>query len=327
MVVSSIGYWMIEGRYTLLDSIYMTVITVGTVGYEEVGGGLSNRGRLWSIFVIVAGMVVVAVALSGIVALVVEGRVRGIFGRRQLQRRIGHLKGHVVVCGYGAMGKAVAAKLAAAGRQVVVIDLSAERTALAEEAGLLYVLGDAQEEETLQAAGIQRAEVLISTLPTDAANVFVTLSARQTSSELRLVSRAQEAASEDKLRKAGATRVVCPQTIGADRMARVVLRPAVVDFVEMAQTGEGLEVEQLQLKEDSPVVGRRIRELELPSRAGIYVIAMQRAGTAAVVQPTADMELAAGDTLILIGQIGAADLVETIAAEAARPNGARGSAG
>jgi len=314
LVLSSVGYWIIEARYTLLDAVYMTVITVGTVGYEEVGGGLSGAGRVWSIFVIVVGMVIVAVALGGVVAIVVEGRVRGIFGRRQLQRKISNVSGHVVVCGYGDMGRAVAAKLAAAGRRVVIVDLSPERTALAEEAKLLYVLGDAEEEETLQAAGIERAKALVSTLATDAENVFVTLSARQANRDLHIISRARDAASERKLRRAGANRVVCPQTIGASRMAQVVLRPAVVDFVEMTQTGEGIEVQQLELSEESALVGKRIHELALPGRAGIYIIAMQRAGERSVFQPGAEVRLAAGDRLILIGETGAAELAERIAA-------------
>jgi len=309
-VVATVGYWLIQKDYSFLDALYMTVITVGTVGYGEVGGGLSTGGRIWSIVVIVMGMVIVAVALSGIVALLVEGQVRGLFGRRQLERKIGKLSGHVIVCGYGQMGALVASKLLEGGQCVVVVDNDTNCTAAAEEAGMLYVLGDAQEEATLLAAGVERAEALVSALPTDADNVFVTLSAREANADVRIVSRAQQASAEDKLRKAGASRVICAQLIGAGRMARVVLQPAVVDFVEMTQTGEGLEIEQLRLAKTSAVVGKRISELELPRRAGVHIVAVQRPGEHTVLEPHAEMRLAAGDTLILIGKAGAAGLVE-----------------
>ena len=174
------------------------------------------------------------------------------------------------------------------------------------------MLGDAQEEDTLRAAGVEHAEALVSTLTTDAANVFVTLSARETNADLRIISRAQQVSAEDKLRKAGASCVVCAQTIGAGRIARVVLQPAVVDFVEMTQSGDGLEVEQLQIDETSGVAGKTIRELELPRRAGVHIIGIQRPDEETVLQPGADVRLAVGDTLILIGRTGSAGLVERL---------------
>lgn len=315
LVVAAGGYYVIEDDYGLLDSVYMTVITVATVGYGEVGGKLSSTGRLWSIIVIVAGMVIVAVTLSGIVAVVVEGRIRDLFGRKTLQDRVAKLTGHVIVCGYGRMGAMIAGKLMVGGRQVVVVDGSAERAAAAEQAGLPCILGDAQEEGTLQAAGVGRAEALVATLADDAGNVFVTLSAREANRKLRIIARAQQESSEDKLRKAGATSVVCPHIIGAGRMAQVVLRPAVVDFVEMAQAGEELEVDQLHLAENSPLVGKTIRALALPARIGVHIVAVRRADGAKIFHPTADMELGAGDTLILLGAIGAAAAVESAVAK------------
>ncbi len=314
-VISVSGYMVIEKSYTLLDAIYMTATTVTTVGYGEVNGPLSSAGRIWNMLVIVFGMAIVAMVVSGVVAIFVEGQIREVFGRQQLQQKIARLKGHVIVCGYGRVGSMVAAKLMQAGRGVVVVDEAPEATLAAGQAGLLYVQGDAQEEDVLGQAGVSRAESLVTALTTDAENVFVTLSARSANADLRIITRAQQTTSESKLRKAGASRVICPQAIGANRMAEVVLRPAVVDFTEMAQTGDELAVDQIKLGPHSPLVDKTLLELQLPSRFGVHVVAMQREGGQRVYQPKADVRLAVGDTIILVGRAGAAAAMEKLGAE------------
>jgi voltage-gated potassium channel len=321
LLVATVGYYLIEGDYTWLEALYMTVITVAMVGYHVVGEGkeeLSDPGKLWTIFVIGGGLCSGAVAMSLIVAAVVEGRVRRILGRRQLQQRIAALSGHVVVCGYGRMGQSVARQLREAGRQVVVVDDDAARTTQAEADGMLYLLGDAQDEAALIAAGVQRAQVLIATLPDDAASVFVTLTARSLSPHIRVIARAQQATTQDKLAKAGASRVICPMIIGANRIADVVLRPAMVDFVEMAQKGVNLELDQLTLREESGMVGRTLRELGLPSRVGAMVVAVRRPDGEAVYNPGPDLALAAGDTLVLIGKKGVASAIQGLGNSASK---------
>ena len=310
-LISSVGYYVMEPGYSWGDSVYMTFITISTVGYAEVHP-LTAFGRVWTIFVVAGGLVSGTIVLSLLVAMVVEGQVRSILGRRQLNRKIEGLSGHVILCGYGTTGSMVAHGLGAAGREVVVIDNDPERTAAAERDGMLYVFGDAQDEAILEAAGIRRAQYLVSALPTDGENVFVTLSARQLRSDLHVIVRAQLPRSETKLYKAGANRVVCPQTIGALRMADVILRPAVVDFVEMAHRGVDLEMEQLQLAEDCELVGRTLRELALPSRVGAQVVAIRRISGEAVYHPTSEYKLAAGDTLVLVGQRGVATAVQKL---------------
>ena len=260
--------------------------------------------------------------MSLIVAAVVEGRIRGVLGRRELERKIAALSGHVIVCGYGHMGRHVACALREAGLKVVAVDTNADRTRLAEQDGVLYVLGDAQEEDVLRAAGVERAPPPIAALTSDAENVFVTLSAHGLNPELRVIARAREVATQDKLTKAGAQRVVCPQVIGANRIVDVVLRPAMVDFVEMAHQGVELEMDQLTVQAGSGMVGKTLRELALPARTGAMVVAVRRLAGEAVYNPGPDFVVDGGDTLILIGKRGAATAVDQL--ERPRPDAGNG---
>ena len=313
IIVGSVGYYIIEPNYDVLEAVYMTVITVTTVGLAEIGGELTPGGRLWTMFVIAAGLTSGAVLLSLVVGTVVEGRLRSILGRRQLEQKISSLSGHVIVCGYGRMGSRVAAELREGGREVVVIDNEPGRTTVAEQEGLLYLLGDAQEEEVLRAAGIARARALVACLPDDAGNVFLTLSARGLSSSVRIIARAQEASTQDKLLKAGASRVVCPEIIGASRVVDVLLRPAIVDFVEIAHKGVDLEMDEWTLEPGSRLAGRSLRELALPARAGAMVVAVRRPDGSAVYNPGPEFTLAEGETVILIGKRGMAAAIEGLA--------------
>ncbi len=313
VLVGAFGYWLIEG-WSWQQAVYMTLIVISTVGMN-VGAEVSYWGQMWTLFIVVGGIASGAVVLSLVVAMVVEGQVRGIFGRRQLDREIKKLSNHVIVCGYGRMGSLVSEELRQAGEDVVVVETDSERTAAAERAGLLYVLGDAHREETLSVAGLTRAGVLVVTLEDDAANVFVTLSAHQANPKLRIIARAHEAATEGMLLKAGASRVICPQLIGASRMADVVMRPAVVDFVEMAHRGIDLEMDQLQLGEGSELAGKTLRELELPRKIGAVVVAVRRGDGSAVYHPTPELKLAAGDTLVVVGRRGAASAVSKVQTE------------
>jgi len=315
IAIGAVGFCWIEPGYTWLDGLYMTVITISTVGYEVVGGHLTQAGKIWSIFVIAGGLVLLTIVGTQIAALVVEGQLQGFIGRRQLNRKIAALRGHVIVCGYGRMGGRVARELSASGRDVVVIDNTAERTAAAEQAGMMFVMGDAQEEDVLAAAGLEHASILVAVLSDDPENLFVTLSARQENPDLLIISRAQEAASQSKLKRAGADRVVCPQIIGANRMSDVVLRPAMVDFVEMAHSGVDLEMDQLLLGGNSSLVGKTLAELELPRRAGAHVVAVRHADGKTNYRPDHRLKLAEGDNLILVGRVGAAEAVEQMQEE------------
>lgn len=315
ILISSAGYWLIEPAYSFADGLYMTVITVTTTGFREVHP-LGRGGQAWTMFVVAGGLVLGGVVLTSIGSMIIEGQVRRILGRRQLERKIETLSGHVIICGYGRMGELIAEELKRAGRDVVVVDSDPDRTAEAESDGLVYVLGDAEEEEILTQAGIARASTLIAALRNDANNVFVTLTARELNTKLRIVARAQLPTTQDKLIKAGATRVVCPQEIGATRVADVVLRPALVDFVEMAHQGVDLEMDQLEIQEGSGLVGQTLADLALPRRIGATVVAVRRADGETVYRVKPRLTLQAGDVLILVGQRGAADAAAKIGLEA-----------
>ncbi len=309
ILISAIGYRIIQPQFDWLDATYMSIITVTTVGHGEVHP-LTVAGRQWTIFVTIGGVTLNAIVVTGVVAMLVEGRVRDLFGRNHVQREISRLSEHVIIAGYGRMGSLIAEQLVEAGSQIVVIDHDGERIAAAERAGLLPVLGDAQEDATLRSAGIEQAKTLIATLKDDADNVFVTLSARQANASLGIIVRAQQASTEPMLLKAGATRVVCPQIIGATRMADVVIRPAVVDFVEMSHKGLELEMDQLRLSEGGKLIGRTLEELALPRRIGVVVVAVLRADGSAIYQPRPETRLQAGDTLVVVGRKGMATAVQ-----------------
>lgn len=323
ILAATVGYKFIEPDFTWLDSLFMTVMMIFTVGYSAARHDLSDTAKAWSIFVIVGGLVASGTVLSIVGSYIVEGRLRKVFGRRIVERKINNLRGHVIVCGFGSVGSVVAAELAAAGRDVVVVDDDPARIALADRQELLYVQGDAQEESVLHAAGIERADVLVAALDTDAENVFITLSARQANPDMRIIARAQQESSRDKLRLAGAARVICPLTIGATRLVDVVLRPAVVDFFEIAHKGVDLEMDQLEVQPQSAIVGRTLQELSLPRQVGVHVVAIRRADGSAVYHATPEYKLSAGDTLILVGKRGAAAAIQQLASQM----GAGGDAG
>ncbi|MCP4378968.1 MAG: potassium channel protein [bacterium] len=310
-MIATVGYYLLNPERSWLDALYMTVTSITTVGLREVYP-VSDAGMTWTLIVITGGLVTGTVAMSMIVAMIVEGQVRTIFGRRQLQRKIASLSGHVILCGYGRLGGRVTDELVSAGKKVVIIDSSDAQTQAAESVGLLYVLGNAETDDVLKAAGVERADVIVTTLPTDAENVFVTLSAREINPNLRIIAAAREISTQDKLIKAGADRVVCAHTLGASRMAAVVLRPAVVDFVEMSGQGGEIAMDQIKLDSGSKLVGKSLKELELPHRVGVHICAIQRGSAEMLYQPAPDFVLAAGDILVLIGPSGAVSAVEAM---------------
>ena len=295
------GYMLIEGA-AFLDALFMTVTTLSTVGYREIVP-LGRAGQVFTIVLIVCGLGVVFYSASLIAGDVIEGRLQLLLGRRRVSRQIERLSDHYVVCGYGRMGRIVCKELAAKPVPFVVVERAPDALANLEGDQHLYVAGDATEDDALIAAGIQRARGLVSALSNDADNVYTVLTARQLNPALLIVARAEDERSERKLLQAGATRVVSPYVIGGSRMAGALLRPAVLDIIDLATHYRSMElkIEELQVPPDGLGADGTLRDVVLREQ-GLIVIAVKKADGEMLFHPELDVHVAAGDRLVVMGQ-------------------------
>jgi voltage-gated potassium channel len=300
--VGTAGYMTITDL-GFTDALYMTVITLTTVGYREVAP-LGPAGQYFTMALLVCGLGIVIYSATLVARDVIEGELQRGFGRRRVQRAIEKAHGHIVVCGYGRMGRIVCKELLAKPAEFVVVDRDAEMLRLAEADGHLCVEGDATEDAVLEAAGITRARGLVAALSTDADNVYVVLSARELNPNLLIVARAEDDRSERKLLHAGATRVVSPYAIGGHRMAHALLRPTVLDVIDLATHSHGLElqIEEVEVTAGSFCDGVSLRDSGLREAAGLIVIAVRSPDGNTTFNPSADTSIATGDRLVLMGQ-------------------------
>jgi len=295
------GYMVIEG-WGFFDSIYMTIITLATVGFREVHE-LSFRGRLFTIFLIFGGVGTVLYAISTGARVILEGELREIFGRKKLEKRIKELRDHYIICGYGRMGRIISRELQTEGVKFVVIEKTP--ASLEEKEDVLVLRGDATRDNILREAGIERARGLISELPTDAENLLVVLSARGLNPNLLIVARAAEEDSEQKFLRAGATKVVSPYHIGGLRMAHTVLKPTVVDFIEFATRSGNIELQmqEISIQEGSKLIGLTLEECGIGRELGVIVVAIKQATGDTKFNPTFKSTIKPGDTLIALGEV------------------------
>jgi voltage-gated potassium channel len=308
-LVGSTGYVMLEEGVTFFDAAYMTVITVSGVGYREAIQ-LDTAGRVWTIVVIVVGIGTAYLAFSSLLTLLVSKEIHALRGRRRMQARIDRMTNHVIICGYGRMGSLAANDLTQQSIPVVVVETDDRLVQALDDADIPYVRGNAIEDDTLLKAGLARARYLVSTLPTDADNVYVTLSARGLRPDLKIITRAEQPSAEVKLLRAGANSVVCSQVIGASRIANLVARPHVVEFVEVAAKGVDLEIAEYAVGPDSSVKDKSLRESDLRHRSGGIVVAIKRADGETVFSPEPDVVIRQNDTLIVIGGSGVCDRLD-----------------
>ncbi len=304
IVVGAAGYMAIE-HWGPLDAFYMTVITVGTVGFREVHP-LSAAGRLFTMGLILTGVGAIGFALVTVVDFLVEGHLGGMLEEKRMEKRLLAMNGHHIVAGMGRVGSEVARAFSAERIPFVVVEKSPDCARRAAEEGWAVVEGDATEEPVLISAGIERAASLVTALDTDAANVFVTLTARQLNPKLHIVARSTASTSEEKLRRAGADRAITPTVIGGRRMAGMVLRPFVSDYLELVAQGDGggLRLEEITLEAASALTGMSLREARLQDRTGALVLAVRGTGGDVVANPPSDTMLRVGDRLIVMGSSG-----------------------
>lgn len=292
------GYMIIEG-WPFLDAFFMTVTTITTVGYEEVHP-LSSAGRIFSIILIIGGVGGALYALTSIIEYILGGYFRTTLGRRRMKARIAEFRNHFILCGYGKVGQEIARAFDEEGVSFVVIDNDPESITRLEQAGYLYIKGDATSDDVLKEAGIERARGLVSAVDTDAENTYITLSARQLKPDLFIAARGSEEA-EAKLQRAGADRIVSPYSIGGRRMAMLALRPAVVDFIDTVtyRKGRELQLENVDISSSSPLAGLKLGEGR--TKTGVTVLAMRKKGGKLIANPPDDETIQEGDRLIVIG--------------------------
>jgi voltage-gated potassium channel len=307
------GYMAIEG-WNLIDALYMTVITLASVGFKEVHD-LSLIGRIFTIFLIVGGVGSVAYALSAGAKIILEGELQEVYGRRRLEKKIRELKDHYIVCGYGRMGKIICRELREKNIRFVIVEKQPDLHQ--EEEDLLIFPGDATKDEVLKELGIDKAKGLITVLPTDAENLFVVLSARVLNPGLIIVARAGEEGSEQKLIRAGADKVVSPYHIGGLRIAHTVLKPAVVDFIEFATKSGNidLQMEEVSIGENSKLVGKTLDESGIGRELGIIIVAIRKPSGEMMFNPTFRSAIKEGDMLIALGEISKLKILEELAAQ------------
>ena len=308
VIVLSAGttaFMLVEG-WSFFDALYMTTITLSTVGFGEVHP-LGTGGRLVAIALILGGTGSLAYGLSVVTAFIIEGELRDLLGKRRMEKALARMQGHVIVCGAGETGKHVVGELVKTGTPCVVIEQNLARVKHLERLGSIpFIEGDASDDEVLARARIEVARGLITTLPSDKDNLFVILSAREMNPKIRIVSRLIEDESLSKLQKAGADELVSANQIGGLRMASAMIRPRVVSFLDsmLRDPKHVLRVEEAEVLQDSPVVGKTLGDLDLIKRVGLVVIA-KRHGSEGEYEynPRASSRLGPGDVLIVCGDL------------------------
>lgn len=301
VTVGTLGYMAIEG-WSAWDALYMTVISLTTVGYREVHP-MSRAGEAFTMFVLVGGVGTVLYSFTLIGARVIESALHNPLERRRIAYMLDHLEHHFIVCGYGRIGAIIVDEFRRQKVPYVIIERDPERVRSLTEAGHLAVEGDASSEEVLGKAGVARARGLIAAVSTDAENVYTVLSARLMQPALYIIGRAGSDESTRKIKQAGADRVISPYQIGGQHMAQLALRPAVVEFVQLATSSEFLELsmEQIEVRADGPLVGQTIVGANLRQRFGVIVVGIRRASGRMEFNPPPDAGMQAGDFLVVLG--------------------------
>jgi len=296
------GYMVVEG-WNAWDAFYMTVTTVATVGFREVHP-LSFGGQVFTVVLIVCGVGTAFYTVTLLATIIVEGGLHQRFATRRAGRMLEQITNHFILCGYGRIGSIVAHELHQQGVPLAVVERDPDRVRQVVEKGWLALEADASREEVLAKAGIHRARGLIAAVGTDAENVFTVLTARVMRPDLFIIARVESDDAEHKLRRAGADRVISPYHIGATHMAQTALRPAVVDFVQLATSSERLDLsmEQVRIRNDSALANQSIVDAGIRQRFGVIVVGIKRTGGAMEFNPPPEAIMRPGDELVVLGR-------------------------
>ena len=298
-ILGSLGYKYIEG-WSLFDGFYMVLITLSTIGFGEIHP-LSEQGKLLTSAVIISGVVYFALLIGYFVQLASEGRVFQMMRRRRVDKAIAALSGHCVLCGYGLVGRVVAAELAADGVDVVVVETDDKKAEEIESAGYFLVLGDATSDSVMMRVGLDRAKALVASMSNDPANVYVVLSARSMNPDLYIVSRASDNRHISKLKTAGANRVILPHMIGGQSIAQAIQRPMVESFMHRSNTNDEVLLDEFLVSDTSPLVGKSLAEAALTRSHDVIILAIKSLDSPILQKTRADTVVQAGDMLLVAG--------------------------
>lgn len=327
MVVATVAY--VVAGWSLGDAVYMVVLTVYTVGYDEVRAINTPALRGITISLIVLGCTGMIFLTGALVQLIAANQLQEILGLRRMQSQIDRLREHVIVCGFGRIGEQLARELHGGRIRFLILDRREERLAQARQAGYLCLQGDATDETVLREAGIERARCLATVLPDDAANVFITLSARSLNRSMTIIARGEMPRTESKLLQAGADRVVMPTHIGAERIAEIILYPAAAWLVEGFDHDEdfarnlralGLDMEVVAVEPGSRCVGLTVHEVQREAGGAFLIVALNRRDGEHLTRPASDAMIQPGDGVVLVGRPGRSDVMAGLfQAEPLRP--------
>ena len=297
----TLGYIVIE-HWEPLDALYMTVITLATVGYGEVHQ-ISHAGQIYTIILIFIGVGFFLYVAGAVIQFMVEGRVRRLLGRRRLDRKISRLKNHYIVCGYGRIGKVICSKLKRENIDLLIIDKNPELAETLDARGYTYVFGDATDEVVLLKAKLLSARALIAALATDTDNVFLVLTARQLAPNLNVIARAGSEVAKAKLKAAGANTVEAPYETGAAVMAQRIIRPTVTNFLDLATGNQNanIHMEEIPVSEKSGLNGVMLKDSGIRQKYNLIIIAMKKADDRMLFNPSHEAIIYPGDTVIAVG--------------------------
>ncbi|MFH1387562.1 MAG: NAD-binding protein [bacterium] len=300
-IIGVIGYKYLQG-WSLLESVYMVVITMTSAGWRDINH-MTPAGRIFDMALVFCGVGIAVYILGQIVEMIIEGQISGYRRRRKMEKAIATMKNHYIICGFGRVGHQVAVELASAKIPYVILDSKAETANELAGKNVPYIIGDITTDKLLNSANIKKAKGLIAAADSDTENVFVTLSARVLNPGLTIIARASSINAEEKLKKAGANKVISPYFIAGKRMAQVLTKPAAIDYLDTVLYSEHIELEmrECSVKGNSKSNGKTLSESQVRQKTGAHVVAIRKADGSFNYQPAAESKIENGDVLVAVG--------------------------